>query len=277
MIHEIDLSSRPPSNAEKPVRWYFYYQGRLLVSEDPGLPLLPETLSLDIPGSLQSTSLFVGYLRNQPCYAVSLDDPGDVPDGFYLEEPRRLLGQLDDLEFSMASRASQVVSWYRNHQFCSRCGNQARKTDTTMSMVCENCGYTQYPRITPCVIVLVTRGDQALLAHAARFSRGFYSCLAGFMEAGETAEQTVHREVYEETGLYLKNLSYFGSQSWPFPHALMLGFKAEHESGAIRVDGDEILDAGWWQCGDLPKIPPQGSIARALIDDWVARCGSACY
>ena len=138
-------------------------------------------------------------------------------------------------------------------------------------MTCAGCGYFQYPRITPCIITLVTDGEHALLGRSARFPEGFYSCLAGFMEAGETAEQALAREVMEESGISVKNLQYLNSQSWPFPHSLMLGFMAEYAGGEIRIDDDEIFDAAWFHYQDLPMVPPPGSIARSLIDQWIAR------
>lgn len=136
-------------------------------------------------------------------------------------------------------------------------------------MVCPACDYIQYPRITPCIITLVLNGDRALLAHGAGFPSGMFSCLAGFMEPGEDAEHAVQREVWEETRLRVGNLRYHGSQSWPFPHSLMLAFFAEYQGGEITPDGHEILQADWFERDRLPVIPPPGSISRALIDSWV--------
>jgi NAD+ diphosphatase len=140
-------------------------------------------------------------------------------------------------------------------------------------MVCHDCGLTNYPRISPAIIVLVRRQGQALLAHSARFPSAFYSTLAGFVEPGETLEETLEREVREESGISVTNIRYFGSQPWPFPHSLMVGFTADFAGGEIVVDGKEIMDARWFSADQLPEIPPKLSIARQLIDAWVADVG----
>lgn len=265
----LHLDTVPPRAPERPPIWFIFRDQELLVAEDPALPLLPEHPDSFELGLSRGAGLFIGWIGRRPCYAAVLDRELPPPAGFYSEPLRRLIGRLDDSAFAMAGRASQVLTWFRNHRYCSRCGEPTRRHERDLAMVCEACGYHQYPRITPCVIMLVTRGDEALLAHSPRFPEGFYSCLAGFMEPGETAEQAVRREVMEETAVEVCNLRYHGSQSWPFPHSLMLGFRAEHRAGEIRIDGEEIVDARWWRVGELPRIPPTGSIARALIDDWV--------
>lgn len=271
MHSDLEFLASMPAALSGRALWFVFHDGRLMVSEDPSLPLLPEGETVEDIGLPGAEPLYLGRLRQQDCFAVPLDDPVQVPPGFYLSELRRLLGELDELTFAMAGRASQVATWYCNHQFCSRCGTRAESHRHDRAMACPNCGYTQYPRISPCVIALVTRGDEVLLARAARFPARFFSCLAGFIEAGESAEQAVHREVFEETGLKLGTLHYYASQSWPFPHALMLGFHADYAEGDINVDGEEIVEAHWWHYSDLPPIPPTGSIARALIEDWVQR------
>jgi NAD+ diphosphatase len=141
-------------------------------------------------------------------------------------------------------------------------------------MRCPRCGLTQYPRIAPAVIVLVRRGEQALLARNGRFPVPFFSTLAGFTEIGETLEETIHREIYEEVGIKVRDAKYRGSQPWPFPHSLMVGFTAEYESGDIKVDGEEIAEARFFSAHDLPLIPPKISIARRLIDGWLDEMGA---
>jgi NAD+ diphosphatase len=140
-------------------------------------------------------------------------------------------------------------------------------------MICDHCGYTQYPRISPCVIMLVSRADEVLLGRAARYPEGMFSCLAGFIEPGETAEQAVAREVYEETAIQVAEVRYHSSQSWPFPHSLMLGFHADYAGGEIALLDDEIVEANWYRAEQLPMVPPKGSIARSLIDSWCSSVG----
>ncbi|MFT5722877.1 MAG: NAD+ diphosphatase [Motiliproteus sp.] len=180
-----------------------------------------------------------------------------------------------DVELAgMLNRSAQLNSWFRNHRFCSRCGTPVSYHDSDLAACCDACNYCQYPRISPCIIVLVVRqgpdGEQCLLAHAANFDAERYSTLAGFIEAGETAEHAVAREVREEVGIEIKNIRYWKSQPWPFPHSLMLGFFADYASGALVPDGEEILRAQWFDPDALPQIPPKLSIARELIDAFVA-------
>ena len=138
---------------------------------------------------------------------------------------------------------------------------------------CCRCGHLVFPRISPAVIVLIERGDEVLLARAARFADGFYSVLAGFVEPGESLEEAVSREVEEESGITVKDIRYFGSQPWPFPDSLMIGFTARYAAGELRIDGKEILEGQWFSVDDLPRIPGKISIARRLIDWFIEKHG----
>lgn len=177
-----------------------------------------------------------------------------------------------------AGKASQYLHWIRSHRFCGFCGTGLGDTVSSTAspeetaLICSNCGHHHFPRISPCVIMLVVRGDEILLARNARYKTGFFSCLAGFVEAGESAEDTVYREVKEESGLDVQNLRYFNSQSWPFPSQLMLGFYAEYKSGDIVPEEGEIEEADWFNINDLPSVPsPKISIAGALIHNYVEK------
>jgi NAD+ diphosphatase len=169
----------------------------------------------------------------------------------------------------MVGRATQIIEWATTHRFCGRCATPTERLAAERCMKCPACGFLGYPRIAPAVIVLVRRGPEALLARGARFPVPFYSTLAGFVEVGESLEETLVREVREEVGIEVTAPRYFGSQSWPFPHSLMVGFFAEWAAGDLRADGKEILDARWFRADDLPAIPPRLSIARLLIDAWI--------
>ena len=264
----IDLSRPEPSDADT-ARCYVIHEQNILVAGAPGqdwLPQLPAFLLRQHPDYH-----FLGWLGDEPCYVCEFSRH-ELDDGSLQPLPaRRLMGALDEPGFSMFSRALQFLSWQKNHRFCSRCGTPTEPHPRDLAMVCPSCSYSQYPRITPCVITLVTKGEYALLGRSERFPEGFFSCLAGFMEAGETAEQALAREVREESGMEVGELHYLGSQSWPFPHSLMLGFLADYASGEICIDDDEIVEAGWFHFDDLPMTPPPGSIARSLIDHWVTR------
>jgi NAD+ diphosphatase len=159
-----------------------------------------------------------------------------------------------------------LVHWNRNHHYCGRCAGLTETKPDERARVCPQCGLINYPRLSPAVIVAVLKDHQILLAHSQRFPTKFYSVLAGFVEPGETLEACVKREVLEEVGIIVKNIRYFGSQPWPFPDSLMVGFTAEYGGGDIRIDPSEITDARWYAASELPPIPPKISIARRLID-----------
>ncbi len=183
---------------------------------------------------------------------------------------RTLLAQAAADCFPVLSRAAQVSTWHQDHRFCPRCGHPLQHHNQDLAKECIACGLLQYPRISPCIIVLVTKGDYCLLAHGIRFSERRYSTLAGFVEAGESAEAAVAREVKEEVGVAISNIRYISSQSWPFPHSLMLGFFADYAGGEIVPQADEIVDAQWFHYSELPAMPPGFSISRQLIDRFVA-------
>jgi NAD+ diphosphatase len=179
---------------------------------------------------------------------------------------------VDEETWTVAGRAVQLVEWDRTHRFCGRCGEATEVAPSERARRCPACSLLAFPRLAPAIIVLVERDDgRALLARGAAFPIPMYSCLAGFVEPGETMEQAVHREVHEEVGIEVEDVRYQASQPWPFPHSLMLGFTARYAGGELHLDEREILDAGWYEPDDLPMIPPAMSIARRLIDDWLAR------
>lgn len=266
---ELELLVRP-AIIQGPVRWLLFQQGKLLMRTDGQPPGWLEDKIHHFCCAEQLEEHYLGRLGELHCIAVDLPAHADVPEYLAAFELRQLLMLLDEPLFALVSRASQLVNWYRNHRFCSRCGVATERHGRDFAMLCPACGYGQYPRITPCVIMLVRRDERVLLARSTRFQLPMFSCLAGFMEAGESAEQAVRREVLEETGLKIRNLRYHDSQSWPFPHSLMLAFHADYAGGKIRLDDEEIAEADWFNADQLPLIPPQGSIARSLIDAWLA-------
>lgn len=193
-------------------------------------------------------------------------------DGYSLFNLRELLALMPPHDFQHVAQAWQYSLFLRTHRYCGRCGEKMRKVSWEMAMHCDKCGHRVYPRVSPCIIVAIHNNKQILLAQGARQKPlGFYSILAGFVESGESLEQTLHREVMEEVGVTVKNIEYFGSQPWPFPHSLMVGFIAEYDSGDIVVDGKEILEANWYEPDELPKIPPKLSIAGRLIEETLQR------
>lgn len=214
--------------------------------------------------------LLLGFLDDKPCKLLRLTQPVDVP-GLSWHGLRGLIGQVDDDTFRMLGLAQQLDAWHSSHRFCGHCGQPMQVRVGERAMQCTGCGERQYPKLAPCIIVLVTRGDEVLLARSPRFRAGFFSTLAGFIEPGESAEECLHREVMEEVGLQVDQLEYLGSQNWPFPNSLMLGFHARYAGGEIVPQPEEIEEAHWWHIDDLPAIPPRGTISRWLIDCYLAR------
>ena len=175
----------------------------------------------------------------------------------------------DKYEFFIAGRANHILNWDNNHKYCSRCGSPNRDKADERAKVCTKCGTVTYPVICPAIIVAITKGDEILLAHNKNFEDNIYSIIAGFVDAGEDLESTVKREVFEEVGIKIKNIKYYGNQTWAFPNSLMIGFFAEYESGEINVDGIEILDAAWFKKDNLPNLPKKMTIARKMIDSFI--------
>ncbi|MGH8373966.1 MAG: NAD(+) diphosphatase, partial [Pseudomonas sp.] len=173
--------------------------------------------------------------------------------------------------YKVLGYAAQIGTWAREHRFCGNCGQAMTQVPRERAMYCQPCDLRSYPRISPSMIVLVTRGDEVLLARSPRFVSGVYSTLAGFAEPGESAEDCLIREVREEVSIEVRNIQYLGSQCWPFPHSMMLGFHAEYAGGEIVCQEDEIEDARWFNVHELPPLPASRSIARYLIDVYVAR------
>lgn len=181
---------------------------------------------------------------------------------------RELLTQMPAADFQHVAQAWQYALFLRTHRFCGQCGSRMDKVQWEMAMHCHTCQHRSYPRVSPCIIVAIRHGNKILLAQGERQKQsGYYSTLAGFVESGESLEQAVHREVKEEVGVQVKNLEYYGSQPWPFPHSLMMGYLAEYDSGDIKVDGHEIIDAKWFDFDELPNVPPKFSIAGHLIEE----------
>ena len=240
----------------------------LLVFERPGADIIPT--GADLP-ALAPEAHFLGTLEGRDCYAVAFPKEHTPPSGMKLVQARGLFMQVDETVFGIAGRALAIAEWDTNHRFCGRCGQQTSLVPGERARRCPACHTPFYPRISPAVIMLITRGDSMLLARNANFPGAFFSTLAGFVDVGESLEETVVREVHEEVGVEVKNLRYFGSQPWPFGRSLMLAFTAEYAGGDIHVDGQEIAEANWFTADTLPKLPPSLSIARRLIDTFLAQ------
>ncbi len=215
------------------------------------------------------TTHFIGMLDDVAVWGVDVPH-GEDPSYGAATDLYSYYGRATELDWLVAGRAVQLVEWARTHRYCGRCATPTQMQAHERSMKCPACGLLAFPRLAPAMITLVTRGrDEVLLARGVAFRAPMYSCLAGFVEPGESLEDAVIREVREEVGVEVANVQYRGSQPWPFPHSLMVGFRAEWVSGDIVCDPTEILDAQWYTRDSLPPIPPRISIARKLIDAWL--------
>lgn len=216
-------------------------------------------------GVVDLRGVVIGQWQGESVWLICASRPRDML------SLRQLLNEESGL-FQLAGRGVQLAEFYRSHKFCGYCGHEMHTSRSEWAMLCEHCHERYYPQIAPCIIVAIRRDDKILLAQHTRHRNGIYTVLAGFVEVGETLEQTVVREVMEESQIKVKNLHYVASQPWPFPQSLMMAFTAEYAGGDIAIDTKELLDAGWFRYDALPKLPPVGTVARRLIEDTVARC-----
>ena len=252
-------------------------EGQVAIEDGGRIAETVDSLGFGPSGS--EGAIFLGSLDGRPCWAVDADGRDDatgpadenmIYENLAYDNLMALWGSTDEVTWVVAGRAVQLVEWARTHRYCGRCGERTEMAVGERARRCPACGLLAFPRLAPAVIVLVERDDgRALLARNARFPSSMYSCLAGFVEPGETLEQAVAREVREEVGIEVHDLRYLASQPWPFPHSLMIGFTARWKSGEVAVDGEEINDARWFAPDDLPDIPPPMSIARHIIDGWI--------
>ncbi len=194
----------------------------------------------------------------------------EMPPDFITRDVRFNYRRLHPNELTVVGMAQNLMHWHQHTMYCGRCAARtvfAEQGD--FHKRCNGCSATYYPKLSPAVIMRVQKDNQILLARGPRLPPGMYSVLAGFVNIGESLEQAVKREVFEEVGLKVNNVRYFKSQPWPFPDSLMLAFTADYESGDFKLEEEEISEARWFTAGNLPPIPPEISVARALIDDFV--------
>ncbi len=269
LVNPAQLDTRP--SVSGPARWFVVQGGANILLVDGEIPVAEEA---PVPGRAHH---LLGVDGATPVWAVEVDESAPPPDRGQWLHLRQLYGSIEEGHWALAGRAVQILAWERDHVYCGRCGTASEAHDTDRAKRCPACGLMAYPRLTPAIIVLVERDDgRALLAWGRQFPGRFYSALAGFVEPGESLEECVHREVAEEVGIEVADVNYFGSQPWPFPHSLMVGFRARYAGGELRPQESEIVEADWYHHDQLPPAPRGGmSIAGWLIEDWIRRHGGA--
>ena len=254
-------------------QWYIFHDGTLLLERHheadgdtyhiPCSPVSQPPLATD--GKAHTVLMDDGrtVMALEAGQAVDEHDEQWLPVGL-----RNSYSYLTLADYQAAGKAYQILFWDKHSRYCPACGTPTEQHTPIMKR-CPTCGYELYPPIATAIIVLVRRGDEILLVHARNFRGTFYGLVAGFLEAGETLEQCVEREVKEETGLNIKNITYFASQPWPYPSGLMVGFFADYDSGEIKLQDDELSAGAFYSRDNLPELPQKLSIARRLIDYWL--------
>jgi NAD+ diphosphatase len=261
----------PPRERTEAALWLAFRKGEVIVVAGGAQPALPCCVDLAEHGLAPSRHHYLGLYGGQHCYAAEVGESAALPEGWAVLGLRDLFGMVETTLAALSGRAWQILEWERNFQYCSRCGTMMEPRGDERSRTCPNCRYTSYPPVSPAIMILITHGTKLLLARKAAFPAGRYSALAGFVEPGEMLEDTVIRETREEVGVEVKNIRYFGSQPWPFPHSLMVAFTAEYAGGELRPDGVEIEEAQWFEAAEMPRLPPSISISRRLIDTVAGR------
>ncbi len=258
-----------PGACEADGRWFVLRGRELLLGADGEIPVGP------CPVGSRSLQV-LGELDGRPCYAVDLPETAAAPPGGVFVDPKTLLDRLPQRVGGMLARALEIIEWDRSHRFCGACGAPTVQRSAAIMRACSNaaCRREHFPRVSPVVIVSVERGEEILLGRSPHFPPGFYSVLAGFVDAGESAEEAVHREIFEETALRVRDLRYFASQPWPFPHSLMLGYQAAYAGGEIVCAPGEIEDAAFFHVDRLPtSFPLKATLSHWLIRDFCRRHG----
>ncbi len=260
-VRSVDHGAAPTAGG----LWFAFAEDKLALVEASDRPRVPSTEILLDYGLQPGEPALLGYLDGIPCFAGHLT-ANEIPDGVRLVDLRQAFGILPEPEYAIAGYASQIVHWDRTSRFCPVCGAEVERAPSERAKRCTACGYLQYPRVSPAIIVLIHRPGQILLTRQPSWPPNRYSLVAGFVEAGESLEECLRREVAEEVGVAVEAIRYLGSQPWPFPHQLMVGFLARYRSGDVRIDEQELEHAAWFDLDALPDLPPPLSISRRILD-----------
>jgi NAD+ diphosphatase len=248
--------------------YFLFHDNKIFLIDNNGKLSIPEDNILKTDKIKVNSKMIFNAYKNIPCILAEIENPNDIQNG-KLFELRTVFGKIDDDFFRLALQAVHLFNWDKTSRFCGKCGSKTLLDEKLKAKKCQQCGNIIFPRISPAVIVAIEKDKKLLLAQG--LIHEFHSLLAGFVETGENLEEAVAREVFEEAGIKIKNIKYFGSQPWPFPDSLMIGFTAEYESGEINIDKNELKSAGWFSVEEFPKVPGKMSIAGHIIDWFVNR------
>ena len=247
------------------VYWFIFFNDQLLLQKKGETYTIPYSINPPVP---VKNVLEVSLLEDMPACTASVDTPLEEPAEYLPMGLRASYDYLDPVLHKIAGKAYELIYWDQHSRFCPSCGTKT-VMQTTISKQCPNCKYEIYPVVSPAILVLIRKGDAILLVHARNFRGSFYGLVAGFLETGETLEECVRREVMEETGLEINNITYFGNQPWPYPSNLMVGFIADYVSGTIRLQDEELSEGAFFTKDNLPELPRKLSLARKMIDWWL--------
>ncbi|WP_279157745.1 NAD(+) diphosphatase [Parabacteroides goldsteinii] len=247
------------------VYWFIFFNNQLLLQKKGETYTIPYSINPPVP---VKNVLEVSLLEDMPACTASVDTPLEETAEYLPMGLRASYDYLDPILHKIAGKAYELIYWDQHSRFCPSCGTKT-VMQTTISKQCPNCKYEIYPVVSPAILVLIRKGDAILLVHARNFRGSFYGLVAGFLETGETLEECVRREVMEETGLEINNITYFGDQPWPYPSNLMVGFIADYVSGTIRLQDEELSEGAFFTKDNLPELPRKLSLARKMIDWWL--------
>ena len=249
------------------VYWFIFFNDQLLLQRKGETYTIPYSINPPVP---VKNVLEVNLLEDMPACTASVDTPLEETAEYLPMGLRASYDYLDPVLHKIAGKAYELIYWDQHSRFCPSCGTKT-VMQTTISKQCPNCKYEIYPVVSPAILVLIRKGDAILLVHARNFRGSFYGLVAGFLETGETLEECVRREVMEETGLEINNITYFGNQPWPYPSGLMVGFIADYAGGDIHLQDDELSSGNFYTRDHLPELPRKLSLARKMIDWWIAQ------
>ena len=264
------IRAYPPAQpATDKAYWLPFIKDEVLVERRGKEVALIQADSQEMQAQLQAREvLYIGTFEDVPCMTCEVGAEFVVPAEWRAISLRGLFGKVDEIVYSIVSYATQLLYWRRTSNFCPVCGHEPRNEIGTWGRRCPHCGHTAYPHVTPAILALVHDGERMLLTHKPGWGKR-YSCIAGFVEPGESLEECVQREVFEEVGLEVNNIQYVGSQPWPFPHQLMVGYTARYVGGTLHLEEQELDDALWFSIDNLPEMPPPLSLAYHIIQGWV--------